>query len=219
MHPIPPPRIPANELLPSRHWYATAGAIAVVLIVLGAVIGAFRFNSAIDSVDTDHAFANGDTITLRLEPGSEKSVWVRDQLFGPSGPKCSITGPGGPRLTDPGIDFFLTRDETWNPLHAIEVAQPGVYRITCSTDVPSRYAIGDPGGLVTLAGWILLAVVLAVLGITVSAVIVLVTAFRRRRHRKQLLAERYGSPATHPAPAATTSATDVVNSRPDEPRM
>ncbi|QNE25770.1 hypothetical protein F1D59_14060 [Streptomyces sp. INR7] len=216
MHPIPPPPIPANELLPSRHWYATAGTIAIVLIALGAVIGAFGFNNAIDSVDTDHAFANGDTVTLRLEPGGEKSIWVRDQEMGPSAPKCSITGPGGPRLADPGIDVFLTRDETWNPLYAIDVPRPDDYQITCSSDVPSKYAIGDSGGLLALAGWTVLAIALAALGITTCAVIIFVTAFRRSRHRKRLLAERYGSGASHPA---TTLATEVANSLPEAPRM
>ncbi|MFE5626741.1 hypothetical protein ACFQ8S_32330 [Streptomyces virginiae] len=195
MHPIPPPSIPANELLPSRHWYATAGAIAVLLIVLGAVIGAFRFNNAFDSVDTDHAFANGDTVTLRLEPGGEKSIWVRDQEFDPPAPKCSITGPGGPRLADPGIDVFLTRDETWNPLYAIDVPRPGDYQISCSSDVRSTFAIGDSGGFLALAGWTVLAIALAALGVTTCAVIIFVTAFRRGRHRKQLLAERHGSGA------------------------
>ncbi|MFJ9935913.1 hypothetical protein ACIRSJ_22690 [Streptomyces virginiae] len=196
VHPIPPPPIPANELLPSRHWYATAGAIAIVLIALGAVIGAFGFNNAIDSVDTDHAFANGDTVTLRLEPGGEKSIWVRDQEMGPSAPKCSITGPGGPRLADPGIDVFLTRDETWNPLYAIDVPRPDDYQITCSSDVPSKYAIGDSGGFLALAGWTVLAIALAALGITTCAVIILVTAFRRSRHRKQVGSIQHSSPVS-----------------------
>ncbi|WP_159041166.1 MULTISPECIES: hypothetical protein [unclassified Streptomyces] len=196
VHPIPPPPIPADELLPSRHWYAMAGAIAIVLIALGAVIGAFGFNNAVDSVDTDHAFANGDTVTLRLEPGGEKSIWVRDQEMGPSAPKCSITGPGGPRLADPGIDVFLTRDETWNPLYAVDVQRSDDYQVTCSSDVPSKYAIGDSGGLLVLAGWTVLAIALAALGITTCAVIILVTAFRRSRHRKQVSSIQHSSPVS-----------------------
>ncbi|MFE4259870.1 hypothetical protein [Streptomyces sp. NPDC056883] len=188
MHPFPPPQIPANELRPSRRWYAAAAAIAVVLIVMGVVIGAFRFDDAIDSVDTDHPFANGDTVTLRLEAGSEKTIWIRDEEFGPSAaPKCSITGPGDPGLTDPGVDVFLTRDETWNPLYTIDVRRAGEYEVACSSHARSAYAIGDSGGLFALAGWLVLAIALPVLGITVCAVVVLVTAVRRSRHRKQLV--------------------------------
>ncbi|MER5483769.1 hypothetical protein ABT024_11180 [Streptomyces sp. NPDC002812] len=186
--PSPPLQIPATELRPSRRWYAAAGAIAAVLIVMGAAIGAFRFNRAIDAVDTGHQFANGDVVTLRLEPGSEKTLWIRDQEFGPSdAPKCSITGPGDPRLTDPGVDVFLTDDETWNPLHTIEVSRAGDYQVTCSSRASSQYALGDSGGFLALAGWLVLAIALPVLGITIGGAIALVTVFRRSRHRKQLL--------------------------------
>ncbi|MER6253901.1 hypothetical protein ABT224_21355 [Streptomyces sp. NPDC001584] len=130
MQPFPSVEIPANELRPGRHWYATATAIAVLLIVVGAAIGVYRFNSAIDSVDTGHQFANGDTVTLRLEPGSEKAI-----------------------------------------------------------------SIGDSGGFFAFAGWLILAVALPVLGIGICAVIVLVTAFRRGRHRRRLLA---GDPSAGP---------------------
>ncbi|WKD30938.1 hypothetical protein [Streptomyces xanthophaeus] len=199
MQPFPPPQIPANELRPGRHWYATATAIAVVLLVLGVVIGVYRFNSAIDSVDTGHQFANGDTVTLRLEPGSEKAIWIRDEEFGgPAAPECRITGPGDPALTDPGIDVFLTRDETWNPLYTIDVTRAGEYEVTCSSQALSAYAIGDSGAVFAFAGWLVLAIALPVLGIVVCAVIVLVTAFRRRGHRKRLLAERHGSGGIRP---------------------
>ncbi|MFJ6782713.1 hypothetical protein [Streptomyces yangpuensis] len=203
---FPPPRIPANELRPGRHWYVTAGAIAVVLIMMGVVIGALRFDDAIDSVDTGHSFANGDIVTLRLEPGSERTIWIRDEEFGPSAdPKCSITGPGDPVLTDPGVDVFLTRDETWNPLHTIDVRRAGEYEVTCSSQARSKYAIGDSAGLFAFAGRLVLAVALAVLGIISCVVIVLVTAFRRSRHRKELLAERRGSGGAHPAHAGPGS--------------
>ncbi|WP_407837513.1 hypothetical protein ACE1OC_15420 [Streptomyces sp. DSM 116496] len=202
MKPFPPPQIPANALRPGRHWYATAGAIAVALIAIGAVIGALRFNHAIDAVDTGQQFANGDVVTLRLEPGSGKTIWIRDEEFGPSdAPKCSITGPGDPALTDPGVDVFLTRDETWNPLYALDVPRAGDYQVTCSSPASSTYAVGDSGGLFALAGWLVLAIALPVLGITIGAVIVLVTALRRSRHRKQLLAERDGSGGGNPAHA------------------
>ncbi|WP_369273681.1 hypothetical protein AB5J55_30435 [Streptomyces sp. R11] len=196
MQPLPSPQIPANELRPGRHWYATAAAITVVLIVLGVAIGVYRFKSAIDAVDTVNQFANGDTVTLRLDPENEKAIWIKER--GPSSDQaCGITGPGDPRLTDPAIDVFLTRDETWNPLYTIAVPRAGDYQVTCTSQGPSRYAIGDIGGLVTFGGWLVLAILLPMLGISIGAAIVLVTAFRRRGHRKRLLAERCGSGGSH----------------------
>lgn len=192
MQPFAPPVIPANELRPGRHWYGTAAAIAVVLSVLGVLVGVYRFNSAIDAVDTDHQFANGDTFALRLGPESERTIWIRDR--GPSpAQECSITGPGDAALADPGIDVFLTRDETWNPLYTIDVPRAGTYEVTCSSQGLSRYAIGDSGGMIALVGGLMLAIALPVLGIIICGVIVLVTAVRRRGHRKRLLAEPYGS--------------------------
>ncbi|MFF3725429.1 hypothetical protein ACFYYM_23995 [Streptomyces erythrochromogenes] len=190
MQPFPPPQIPANELRPGRHWYATAVAIAVVLILLGAAIGVHRFTGVVDAVDTGHQFANGETVTLRLDPGSEKTVWVKYPGRSP-GPDCDITGPGAPGLDDPGADVFLTRDETWMPLYTIEVSRAGDYELTCSSQALSRYAMGDSGGLVAFAGWLLAAVLLPVLGIGIGVVMALVTALRRRGHRKRLLVEHH----------------------------
>lgn len=202
MQPFPSPQIPANELRPGRHWYAAAAALTVVLIVLGMAIGVFRFKNVINAVDTDNQFTNGDTVTLRLDPEHEKAIWIKDR--GPSARQaCDITGPGDPGLTDPGIDVFLTRDETWNPLYTIDVPQAGDYQVTCSSrGGPSRYAIGDPGGFVTFGVWLAMAVSLPMLGISIGAAIALVTAFRRRGHRKRLLAERYGSGGSHQAEPA-----------------
>ncbi|MEV7190426.1 hypothetical protein AB0N81_01280 [Streptomyces sp. NPDC093510] len=198
---VPPPRIPANEVRPGRHWYVTAAAIAVVLTVLGVLgvgFGVYRFSGAVDAVgavDTGHRFADGDTVTLRLEQGSDKAIWIKDR--GPSpAQECRISGPGDPRLTDPGIDVFLTRDETWNPLHTIDVPRRGDYEITCSSKGPSRYAIGGTEGHLTLVGGLMTAALLPLLGIGVGigigvcTAIVIVTAVRRHAHRKRLLAER-----------------------------
>ncbi len=191
---LPSSRIPADELRPGRHWYATAAAIAVVLVVLGTAIGVHRFKDAINAVDTGSKFANGDTVTLRLDPHHEKAIWIRDR--GPSpDQECGITGPGEPVLTDPGIDVFLTRDETWNPLYAIDVPRTGEYKVTCTSQEPSQYAIGGPGGFVTFGGRLLLAALLPLLGIGTGAAIALVTALRRRSHRKRLLTEHHNSAA------------------------
>lgn len=196
MQPSPQPRIPASQLRPGRHWYLTAVGIAVALIVLGVIIGVYRFAKTIDAVDTDDQFANGDTITLQLGPESQRTIWVKYPGRSP-GPECDISGPGAPRFSEPGADVFLTRDETWMPLSTTEVSQAGDYAITCSSDAPSRYAIGEAGGLVALAGWLILAMALPALGIGICAVIVLVTAVRRKGHRKRLSAERYGCDGDH----------------------
>ncbi len=196
MSSFPPPEIPANELRPTRHWYVTAAAIAVTLITVGVVIVVYRYNDMIGTVDADNQFANGDTITVPLEPESEKAIWVGHP--GPDGQECRITGPGDPGLTDPGIDVFLTRDETWNPLYTIDVSRAGDYEVTCSSQEPVQYAIGDTGGFFTFVGGLMLAILLAILGIGICAVIVLVTVVRRIGHRKRLLAERYGPDRGHP---------------------
>ncbi|MFE7029375.1 hypothetical protein ACFU9Y_03630 [Streptomyces sp. NPDC057621] len=203
MQPSPSPRIPADELRPGRRWYAVAAAIAVVLVVLGMVVGVYRFKNVVDAVDTGSQFADGDTVTLRLDPEHEKAIWIEER--GPSADqKCGISGPGEPRLTDPGIDVFLTRDETWNPLRAIDVSRAGEYTVTCTSKGPSQYAIGDPGGFVIFGVWLLLALLLPMLGIAVGAAIALVTALRRRSHRKRLLAERHGSGGSHPVQPVPT---------------
>ncbi|MFD8448513.1 MULTISPECIES: hypothetical protein [Streptomyces] len=188
MQPHPPPRTPtARELRPGRHWYLTAAAIAVVLTVLGVVIGAYRFNNLLDAVDTDHQFANGDTVTLRLDPENEQTIWAKYPGVSP-GPECDIAGPGAPRLTDPGADLFTTYDETWTPVGTTDVTRAGDYTLTCSSRALSRYALGDSEGLISFAVDLIPAVLLAALGITTAAVITLVTALRRRAHRKHLLA-------------------------------
>ncbi|EHN73157.1 hypothetical protein ACIP29_14375 [Streptomyces coelicoflavus] len=188
MQPHPPPRTPtAKELRPGRHWYLTAAAIAVVLTVLGVVIGVYRFNNLLDAVDTDQQFANGDTVTLRLDPENEQTIWAKYPGVSP-GPECDISGPGAPRLTDPGADLFTTYDETWTPVGTTEVTRAGDYTLTCSSRALSRYALGDSEGLISFAVDLIPAVLLAVVGITTAAVITLVTAVRRRAHRKHLLA-------------------------------
>ncbi|NHI09588.1 hypothetical protein STPH2_4955 [Streptomyces sp. KO7888] len=188
MQPHPPPRTPtARELRPGRHWYLTAAAIAVVLTVLGVVIGAYRFNNLLDAVDTDHQFANGDTVTLRLDPENEQTIWAKYPGVSP-GPECDIAGPGAPRLTDPGADLFATYDETWTPVGTTDVTRAGDYTLTCSSRALSRYALGDSEGLISFAVDLIPAVLLAVVGITTAVVITLVTALRRRAHRKHLLA-------------------------------
>ncbi|MFE5602376.1 hypothetical protein ACFQ8O_24700 [Streptomyces coelicoflavus] len=194
MHPHPPPRTPtAKELRPGRHWYLTAAAIAVVLTVLGAVIAAYRFNNLLNAVDTDHQFANGDVVTLRLDPENEQTIWAKYPGVSP-GPECDISGPGAPRLTDPGADLFTTYDETWTPVGTTDVTRPGDYTLTCSSRALSRYALGDSEGIVSFVVDLIPAVLLAVVGITTAAVITLVTAIRRRAHRRRLL-------AGHDAPA------------------
>ncbi|MEV0528802.1 hypothetical protein AB0I66_35820 [Streptomyces sp. NPDC050439] len=92
MQTSPRPRIATSDLRPGRHWYLTAVGVAVVLIVLGVTIGLRQFAEAIDAVDTDDPFANGETITLQLTPESQRTIWVK--YPGPSpGPECDITGP------------------------------------------------------------------------------------------------------------------------------
>ncbi|MBE1535718.1 hypothetical protein [Actinomadura algeriensis] len=193
----PPPRIPAKELRPGRYWYFIAVAIAVVLIGLGLAIPAYRLNNATDAVDTDHQFANGDTVTLRLEPESEKAIWVKFPGRSP-GPECDIVGQGDPGLIDPGTDVFLIRDESWYLLYTFDVPQAGDYKVTCSSKALSRYAIGDTGGLFTFVGGLISAVVLSILGMGIGVVIVILTAVRRRGHHKRLRAGS-GSPDLEPA--------------------
>lgn len=152
MQPASAPRTPANAPRPGRRWYVAAAVLPVVTTALGVVLGVHALRDAVDAVDTGHRFAGGDTVTLRLDPAHGKSIWIRDR--GPSARQsCDISGPGESALTDPGIDVFLTRKETWNPLFGIDVSQAGEYRVTCSSrGGPSQYALGEAGGSSRSAG-------------------------------------------------------------------
>jgi hypothetical protein len=177
-----------------------AVVLPVVTTALGVVLGVHALGDAVDAVDTGHRFAGGDTVTLRLDPAHEKSIWIRDR--GPSSRQsCDISGPGDPALTDPGIDVFLTREETWNPLFGIDVSQAGEYRVTCSSrGGPSQYALGDEaGGLLALGGRLFPALLLPVTGLFAGLVLALVTWLRRRGYRRRLSAARQGSGAGRPA--------------------
>jgi hypothetical protein len=74
MQPTSPsgPRIPANELRPTRHGYVAAAAVAVVLIALGVAIGAYRIDKVVDAVETEHRFSSGDTVTVRSTPSTRR---------------------------------------------------------------------------------------------------------------------------------------------------
>ncbi|NEB80664.1 hypothetical protein G3I40_36465 [Streptomyces sp. SID14478] len=200
MHPFPPPQIAANELRPGRYWYVIAAAIAVVLIVLGVALGVYRLDKALGAVDTGHQFANGDTVTVRLDQDGEKAIWTKDPGPG-DGRECAISGPGHPRLTDSGADVTLTSGDTWHLLYTAKVSQTGDYAVTCSSMAPSRYAFGNSLHMTALTIGLVLAIALPVLGIGICVAIVLITALRRSSHRKRLLAERYGyggRPPVHP---------------------
>ncbi|EGG49616.1 hypothetical protein SGM_0691 [Streptomyces griseoaurantiacus M045] len=199
MQPASAPWTPANAPRPGRRWYVAAAVLPVVTTALGVVLGVHALRDAVDAVDTGHRFAGGDTVTLRLDPAHGKSIWIRDR--GPSSRQsCDISGPGESALTDPGIDVFLTRKETWNPLFGIDVSQAGEYRVTCSSrGGPSQYALGEAGGLLTLGGRLFPALLLPVVGLFAGLVLALVTGLRRRGHRRRLSAARPGSGAGRPA--------------------
>lgn len=204
MQTLPPPRTPTRkELRPGRHWYLTAAAIAVVLTALALILAVYRFNNLIDAVDTDHQFANGDTVTLRLDPDNEQTIWAKYPGVSP-GPKCDITGPGDPRVTDPSADLFTTYDETWTPVGTTDVKQAGDYTVTCSSQALSRYALGDSGGIISFAVDLIPAVLLSALGITTATAITLVTAIRRRAHRKRLQAAPHDPTQSRPPPTPDT---------------
>lgn len=97
-----------------------------------------------EAVDTDHQFANDDTVILRIGPENGKTVRVTYPGRSP-GPECDVTGPGAPGLTDPGADVFLTREETWTSLCTFDVPRAGDYKVTWPSRARSRYALGDYG--------------------------------------------------------------------------
>jgi hypothetical protein len=201
----PPPGTPAAKIRPGRHWYVTGSLITAVLILLGMAVGLSRLSAAVDAVDTGQRFGGGDTVTLRLTPGGTEEIWLKDDEFGPRGThECGITGPGGPVLRDPSIDMFVTWDEAWHPLYAIEVSQAGDYKVTCSPPGASpesaQYAFGNAGGFAGFLGGVVWAVALSALGVGVGAAVILVTAVRRRSHRRRLIAERGYLGGGHSAP-------------------
>lgn len=190
-----PPRIDPGELRPKRLWYVVAGLVAAVLIGLGILSFVRTLTSAVDSVDTEGRFRGGESLTLHLEDGQERAVFVDLPDDAESRYDCRVTGPSHPSLYQPRSSFEVSSgDRTWRRVLVLLPHGTGEHTVTCEASQTAEFAVGDkpePSGLIN---GFLLTVGLPVLGVITCTLIAVLTAVRRGRHRRRLLAERFPRP-------------------------
>lgn len=190
-----PPRIEPGELRPKRLWYVVAGAVGVVLIGLGVLSLVRTLTGAIDSIDKDGRFRSGESLTLNLESGQERAVSV-DQLNGSTFRyDCRATGPDDPTLERPEGSFKVTAGgHTWQRVLVLKAHGTGEHTVTCQAGTDTEFAVGEKPERSGFVGGLLLTIGLPVVGLISCTLIAVLTAVRRGRHRRRLLAERFTPP-------------------------
>lgn len=153
-------------------------------------------------------FTTATPLERHLPAGAERAIYrdarppvaayrEGDDRFGPR-LSCRVvevaTGASVP--TRGGGAFTLTlNDEEWRSVASFEVERAGRYQVSCSSgsSVPVRLALGPRVRIFRGVAHVLGAIASAVVGLALAAVIIAVTAVRRRNHRLQLEATASGS--------------------------
>ncbi|MHB9859746.1 serine/arginine repetitive matrix protein 2 [Streptomyces sp. YIM S03343] len=185
--PPAPPDIPAKDLRPRRFWYVVAAVLGLVLAGVGTGLIVVTVKNTVESIDTAQSFSSGGSRTVRFVQGETKAIYVSQS--GKSQVSCRIPGLGSGTISQPDSTFRITLgSRSWERVFEVKPGTSGDYTVTCVSELPAEFAVGDkPRVGATVVG------IVAAVGCFLAAVaavvsIVVVTAVRRSRHRRRLLA-------------------------------
>ncbi|MEU2928389.1 serine/arginine repetitive matrix protein 2 [Streptomyces sp. NPDC007251] len=199
-----PPSIPAKDLRPRRLWYAVAAVVGLVLVGAGIASIAVTVVDSVNSVDTARSFPSGESRTFRFAEGKTKAIYVSQS--GQGHVDCRIPGMASGSMTQPSSTFRVTAgSRTWERVFEVRPGSSGDYTLTCTSDQPADFALGDKPQVGNVVGGILAGIGCFIAGFFGAAAIAVVTAVRRSRHRKRLTtmwtpAPQWGPPPSGPAP-------------------
>ncbi|GAA2220393.1 serine/arginine repetitive matrix protein 2 [Streptomyces nogalater] len=203
----PPPvpqNIPARDLRPRRVWYLVAALLGIVLAAVGAVFLVVTVKDTVHSIDTDRSFSNGESRTFRFVEGETKAVYVSQS--GRAHVECRIPGMRSGSMSQPDSTFRVTTgSRTWERVFEVKPGSSGDYPLTCTSEVPAEFALGDRPQVGATIGSIAAGVGCLLAAFFASATIVVVTAVRRSRHRRRLMAAWARPPQWGPPPSGPVS--------------
>ncbi|MGW2742182.1 serine/arginine repetitive matrix protein 2 [Streptomyces sp. NPDC001450] len=202
--PQPLPNIPAKDLRPRRIWYLVAALLGLVLAGVGIAFIAVTVKNTVDLIDTARSFSSGDSRTIHLVQGKTKAIYVSQS--GKGQVNCRIPGLESGSMTQPDSTFHITiGSRTWERVFEVKPASSGDYTVTCTSELPAEFAVGDKPRVGATIGSIAAGVVCFLAAFATTVTIVVVTAVRRSRHRRRLTAmwappPQWGAPPYGPNP-------------------
>ncbi|MEU9481271.1 serine/arginine repetitive matrix protein 2 [Streptomyces sp. NPDC048191] len=202
----PPPaaHIPAKDLRPRRIWYLVAALLGIVLAGVGIVFIVATVKNTIDSIDTARSFSSGDSRTFSFVEGQTKAIYVSQS--GQGHVDCRIPEMRSGSMTQPDSTFRITLgSRTWDRVFEVKPGSTGDYTLTCTSELPAEFALGDKPDAGSTIGGIAAAIGCFIAAFATTATIVIVTAVRRGRHRRRLAAAWAPAPQWGPPPAGPVS--------------
>ncbi|MFG2887068.1 serine/arginine repetitive matrix protein 2 [Streptomyces sp. NPDC048297] len=201
----PEPNIPSKDVRPRRLWYLVAALVGLVLIGAGTALIVTTVKSAVGSIDTAHAFRGGDTKTFGFVRGETKAIYVSQSGNGQV--DCQVRGTGwSGSMTRPTSTFHVAvGSRSWERVFEVKPGSSGEFTLTCTSEQPAEFALGDRPEVGATIGGIAAAIGCFIAAFVSAATIVVVTAVRRSRHRRRLAAPSappppWGPPPFGPAP-------------------
>ncbi|TWV57101.1 serine/arginine repetitive matrix protein 2 [Streptomyces misionensis] len=200
--PPAPPVIPARDLRPRRLWYVVAALLGVVLVGTGVTLVVLVIKNTVESVDTAHRFAAGGQRTFSFTQGKTRAIYVFQPERGHV--DCRVPSALADSLTKPAGTFRVTRGaRSWDRVLELTPRTGGDYPVTCASEVPgAEFALGDKPEVGGMVGGILAAIGCFLTAALAVPAICIVTAVRRGRHRRRLLAAA-APPMWGPSPSGT----------------
>ncbi|MFF7975708.1 serine/arginine repetitive matrix protein 2 [Streptomyces sp. NPDC007905] len=177
--------------------------LGLVLAGVGITIIVVTVKNTVDSIDTARSFSSGESQTFSFVQGKTKAIYVS-----PSGKghvDCRIPGMRPGSMTQPDSTFQITLgSRTWERVFEVRPDNSGNYTLTCTSELPAEFALGDKPQVGNMIGGIAAAIGCFIAAFAGAATIVVVTAVRRSRHRRRLVTTwapppQWGPPPSGPA--------------------
>lgn len=197
--PPSPANVPAKDVRPRRIWYLVAALLGLVLAGVGVAFIVMTVKNTVNLIDTAHSFSSGDSRTFRFVEGQTKAIYVSQS--GRGHVDCRIPEMRSGSMTQPDSTFRITLgSRTWDRVFEVKPGSTGDYTLTCTSELPAEFALGDKPEVGSTIGGIAAAIGCFLAALATTATIVIVTAVRRGRHRRRLAAAWAPAPQWGPPP-------------------
>ncbi|MBM4821482.1 MULTISPECIES: serine/arginine repetitive matrix protein 2 [Streptomyces] len=177
--------VPAKDLRPRRVWYLVAAVVGLLLAGAGVALVVAAVKDTVRSIDTDRSFSSGESRTFGFVAGETKAIYVSQS--GRGHVECRIPEMRTGSMTEPDSTFTVTvGSRTWERVFEVKPGSSGDYALTCTSELPAEFALGDKPEVGATIGSIAAGIGCFVAAVVAAAAITAVTAVRRSRHRRRL---------------------------------